>query len=78
MLAPEEGCSCVQGDQTDPALINGAGLIRPMRLHAKTELASHCAAFKSFWQSAIIVEHVLMFEGAERLLEVCGAVAPNQ
>ena len=77
MLAPEEGCSCVQGDQTDPALINGAGLIRPCDCTPERNY-SHCAAFKSFWQSAIIVEHVLMFEGAERLLEVCGAVAPDQ
>ena len=32
---------------------------------------------KSFRQPAIIVEHVLVIDAAEWLLEVCSAVAPN-
>ena len=48
------------------------------RLHARTGIAWHCAPFKSFWQSVIIVQDVPMVDGAERLLEVCGAVTSNQ
>ena len=43
MVAAEEGCSRLHGDQTDPVLIKRAGLIH-IKPHARTGIASHCEA----------------------------------